>query len=253
VKTVSISLQKGGVGKTSLAVSIAAELAKEAGAACLVDADPQGNATGWIGPGGLDAELADALLKKTPVKNAIVRTETPGLSILPTAALGGRLKVFSEGQALQQPFCMKNLVREIAAAGYRFCVIDLSPGWGPIERASLIASDEVITPVMGDSFAADGLEVFADNLKRLREDMDTARPGYKRIVVNAVDGRIKQHREMLNEIKSNAGALRVYCVPVDPAFRLGQRKGITIQTLQSTKTETRIAIHELVTDIIKER
>jgi len=252
MKTISISLQKGGVGKTSLAVSIAAELAKEAGAVCLIDADPQGNATGWIGPEGLDAELADVLLKKTPAKKAIIKTETPGLSILPTAALGGHLKVFSEGPALQQPFCMKNLVKEIAASGFRFCVIDLSPGWGPIERASLIASDEVITPVMGDSFAADGLEIFADNLKRLREDMDTARPGYKRIIVNAVDGRIKQHGEMLNEIQTNAGGLRVYSVPVDPAFRLGQRKGVTIQTLQSVKPETKTAIHALAADIIKE-
>ena len=252
MKTISISLQKGGVGKTSLAVSIAAELAKEAGAVCLIDADPQGNATGWIGPEGLDAELADVLLKKTPAKKAIIKTETPGLSILPTAALGGHLKVFSEGPALQQPFCMKNLVKEIAASGFRFCVIDLSPGWGPIERASLIASDEVITPVMGDSFAADGLEIFADNLKRLREDMDTARPGYKRIIVNAVDGRIKQHGEMLSGIQANAGGLRVYSVPVDPAFRLGQRKGVTIQALQSVKPETKTVIHALAADIIKE-
>ena len=252
MKTIAISLQKGGVGKTSLAVSIAAELANMAGAVCLIDADPQGSATGWIGPDGLDAELADVLLKKSPAKNAIIKTGTPGLSILPTAGLGGHLKVFSEGAAIQQPFCMKNLAKDIAAAGFRFCVIDLSPGWGPIERASLIAADEVITPVMGDSFAADGLEIFADNLKRLREDMDTPRPGYKRVIVNAIDGRIKQHGEMLAEIKENAGSLRVYSVPVDPAFRLSQRKGVTIQSLQSTKPETKEAIRALAADIIQE-
>jgi len=112
LKTISMSLQKGGVGKTSLAVTLAAELAAQAGAVCLIDADPQGSATGWIGPEqGLDAEFADVLLKTTPVKKAIMKTNTPGLSILPTAGIGGNLKTFSEGLALQQPFCIKNLCK----------------------------------------------------------------------------------------------------------------------------------------------
>jgi len=249
-----MALQKGGVGKTSLSVSLAAELANMAGAVCLIDADPQGSATGWIGPEGLSAELADVLLKKSPVKNAIIKTETPGLSILPTAGIGGHLKDFSEGQAMQQPFCMKNLVKEIAASGFRFCVIDLSPGWGPIERASLIAADEVITPVMGDSFAIDGLEIFSHNLVTLRENMDTTRPVYKRILVNALDGRIKQHGEILTEIKEKTEktALRIYPVPVDPAFRLAQRKRVTIQALQSVKPETKTAITNLAREIIQE-
>ena len=70
--------------------------------------------------------------------------------------------------------------------------------------------------------------------------------------MNALDGRIKQHGEMLEEIKTNAGGLKVYSVPVDPAFRLGQRKGVTIQSLQTAKPETREAIRALAADILQE-
>jgi chromosome partitioning protein len=252
MKTIAVSLQKGGVGKTSIAVSLAAELAKETGAVLLIDADPQGSATGWIGPDGLDAELAEVLMKTAQPKEAVIKTGFPGLSLLPTAGLGGSLKVFAEGPALQQPFCMKNLVKEIAALGCRYAVIDLSPGWGSMERAALIAADEVITPILGDSFAADGLEIFANNLKKLREDMDSEKPAYRRIVLNAIDGRIKQHGETLKDIRANAGNLTLYTIPVDPAFRMAQRTGLTLQALAGTKPETKEAIRALALDLLKE-
>jgi chromosome partitioning protein len=92
MKTIAFSMQKGGVGKTSLSVSLAAELATKTGSVLLIDADPQGSASGWISPEELSAELSDVLFAKTELKNAIVKTGTPGLSLLPTAGLGGRIK-----------------------------------------------------------------------------------------------------------------------------------------------------------------
>lgn len=233
-------------------MSVAAELAKEAGETLLIDADPQGSASGWIGPDALDAELANVLSEQETPENAIVRTAFPRLSILPTAGLGGGLKAFSEGPALQKPFCMKNLIRHIETLGYLYTVIDLSPGWGSIERAALIASNEVITPILGDSFATDGLEIFADNLRKLRKDMDSRKPEYRRVILNAVDGRIKQHLGTLKAIRENAGSLKIYTVPVDPAFRLAQRTGLTLQALAAIKNETREAIHAVALDLIKQ-
>jgi chromosome partitioning protein len=252
MKTIAVSLQKGGVGKTSLAVSLAAELAKETGSALLIDADPQGSASGWIGPDALESELADVLMKQTAAKNAIIKTGFPGLSLLPTAGLGGQLKVFAEGQAAQDQFCMKRILKEAAALGFRFCIIDLSPGWGPIERAAITAADEVITPILGDSFAVDGLEIFAGNLDELRERLEPAgiKPAaYKRLILNAIDNRIKQHGETLAEITGRAAALKVYTVPVDPAFRLAQKTGLVIQALSGVKPETRAGIEALAKDI----
>jgi chromosome partitioning protein len=250
MKTIAVSLQKGGVGKTSLAVSLAAELASLSGSTLLVDADPQGSATGWVGPDVVDLELADVLSDRAALEKAVYKTDAPGLFLLPTAGLGGDLKAFAESQAKDDPFCMRRMVKQAAAQGYAYTVIDLSPGWGAIERAAVLAADEVLTPVLGDSFALDGLQIFADNLKTLRRRMETDRPIYNKVIVNAIDGRIKQHGEILASIKGGASAdLKIYEVPVDPAFRMAQRKHLTLQALTVVKADTKAALNAITADI----
>jgi chromosome partitioning protein len=248
----SISLQKGGTGKTSLAVSLAAELAKQTGAVVLVDADPQGNASTWIGPETVTIELADVLLGKHAAKEAITKTGFPGLSLIPTAGLGGSLRIFAEGQAIQDPLCLRRLSKDLKALGYRYIIFDLSPGWGAIERAALLASDEAITPITGDQFGIDGLEIFADNLKTLRERMETSRPTYKRIIVNALDRRIPQHTKTLEKIKADSQGFTIYTIPVDPVFRRAQSSHLTIQELTGIKDETQQGLSNLAADLTSE-
>jgi chromosome partitioning protein len=76
MKTIALSIQKGGVGKTSLAVSLAAELTRETGSVLLIDLDPQGNASNWIGPREMSAELADVLFGKVALE-AVSFTSIP--------------------------------------------------------------------------------------------------------------------------------------------------------------------------------
>jgi cellulose biosynthesis protein BcsQ len=167
MKTIAVSVQKGGVGKISLSVSLAAELATLSGATLLIDADPQGNASAWIGEETINAELADVLLDRTVLEKAIVKTGAPGLFLLPTAGFGGDLKTF-----------------------------------------------------------------------------------YNKVIVNAIDGRIRQHGEVLTAIKDNADSgLKIYEVPVDPAFRLVQRKHLTLQGLTAVKQDTRAALSAITADI----
>ena len=252
MKTIAISLQKGGVGKTSLSVSIAAELASF-GSTLLIDADPQGNTSAWVGADTINAELADVLTDKTPLKSAIVKTGLPGLFLLPSAGLGGDLKAYAESGAKDDPLFIKRLVGEVAALGYRYTVIDLSPAWGAIERAAALAADEVITPILGDSFAMDGLQIFSENLAILKKRFDTDKPVYTKIIVNAVDGRVKQHSETLEEMRKNqVDNLTIYSIPVDPAFRMAQRKHLFLQDLTTTKSETRDALSAIAADIRKE-
>ncbi|GHU46476.1 hypothetical protein FACS1894200_00100 [Spirochaetia bacterium] len=97
-------------------------------------------------PDTIGAELADVLFEKTDVKNTVAKTHQSGLFILPSFGLGGELNVFAEAQASQKHNCMKKVIREIAALGCRFCIIDMHPDFGPLERAALIASDEVLVP-----------------------------------------------------------------------------------------------------------
>jgi chromosome partitioning protein len=113
MKTIAIGLQKGGTGKTTLAAELAGY-----GQTTLIDADPQGNASAWVGPDSLSAELAGVLFEHYPLEQAITSTETTGIALLPSAGLGGELKMFIETTATSEPFCMQGLLEKIAAHGY---------------------------------------------------------------------------------------------------------------------------------------
>lgn len=253
MKTIAIALQKGGTGKTVLSVSLAAALARQhPGQVLLIDCDPQGNSTEWTYTADLPAELASVLLGKCAVPDAILASAVPGLSLLPTAGLGGELKVWDEGAGNRKPFAMREVIKAATEMGFRFCILDLSPGFGAIERAALVASDEVITPIMPDPFGISGLEIFAGNLKGLRRDLESRKPEYRRIVINAVDHRIKQHGEITATVRTSAAGFRLYLFPVDQVFRKAQSGHTSVFDTGGAKKETITELERLTAEIEEE-
>jgi chromosome partitioning protein len=253
MKTIAIALQKGGTGKTVHSVSLAAALAQKApGKVVLVDCDPQGNSSEWTAPQPIKAELATVLLEKIKLKDAIVTSTFPGLSVLPTAGLGGELKVWDEGTGSRKPFAMREVINGIAALGVHYCILDLSPGFGAIERASLVAADEVITPIMPDPFGISGLEIFTTNLAELRKDLDTVKPAYRRIIINAVDNRIKQHGELLESIKTGAPDFQVYVFPVDQVYRRAETDQQSLFQMGTAKKETLTELERLASAVMED-
>jgi chromosome partitioning protein len=256
MKTIAVGIQKGGTGKTTMAVSLAAELAKH-GNTVLVDADPQGNSTSWLDRSdeNLAGELAGVFTGKLDARAAILPTAAEGLFLLPTAGLGGELKnyVFSETE-IKQLANFKNLIRELARQGYSYCVVDLSPAFGYMERAAYITADEVITPIMPDPFGLEGLEVFSYNLANLQSSMESLGIGkigkYNRLILNAVDHRIKLHGEIIDTVKHTAKQ-KTYMVPVDQAFRRAQDAHRPIQQ-ETAKAETLEEIARLATELAGE-
>ena len=95
MKTITFAIQKGGTGKTSVSVSIAGELALSGKKTLLIDADPQGNSTGWIFP-EVEYEFADVIMGKSNLAQTIKQTDVENLYIMPTAGLGGSLRDFSQ-------------------------------------------------------------------------------------------------------------------------------------------------------------
>jgi chromosome partitioning protein len=243
-------MQKGGVGKTSLSVSLAAQLSGCTKGVLLIDADPQGSATNWIGEQNITAELSDVLFGKIDLKTAIVESSVKGLSLLQSAGLGGELNLYAKTLANQQDRCIKKVVREAAGLGYQYCIIDMSPGFGALEWAVFMACDEVITPVLPDSFAVDGLATFASNLKQFRTDKETELPVYRRILINGIDKRIAKHTEILGGIHEKAGTMLVYEFLVDPAYRKVQAAGLAVQDLTIAKKETLSELQRLAHDIM---
>jgi chromosome partitioning protein len=182
---------------------------------------------------------------------AALAQKVPGLAILPTAGLGGELKAWDEGAGGRKPFAMRKVIKGIAALGFRYCILDLSPGFGAIERAALVASDEVITPIMPDPFGISGLEIFTTNLQELRNDLDSAQPAYRRIIINAVDKRIKQHREIIATIQSTAEGFTLYTVPVDQVFRRAETEQQSVYQTGGAKKETVAELERLAENLME--
>jgi len=248
MKTVAFSMQKGGSGKTSVSVSVAAELAKQ-GDTLLVDADPQGNATAWIGPDEISKELAGVLFEEYKVEAAIVKTQTPGLWLLPSAGQGGNLKKFIERGAADSPFCIQALADEASGLGFRYMVIDLSPAFGTFERCAVIAADEVVTPVTPEQFCLDGLRIFGENLADARKKLRSGKPVYNKLVVTALNKSFKRHMGLFRMLKESVSWMKVYVIPQDQIFGNVQVLRQTVQATGAAKAETLEAIELLAKDL----
>jgi len=251
MKTVTLANMKGGTGKTSVSVTLAAELAKH-NKTLLLDFDPQANTTAWAAPDNYNPEtspdIADVLQGKAAAKAAIFPTDTDNLYLLPTVGIGGDLKNYVENAGeLQINKAIKNLIAEISRQGFKYCIIDLSPAFGKLERAALISATETITPILADRFSFDGLEAITANLEELQSLVEHPIAEYKRLIVNAMDGRIKRHAEILAKIKEESKQT-IYTLPIDQVFFRAQNQSRMIQTMDA-KPETLAEISRLAADV----
>lgn len=250
MKTITFALQKGGTGKTSVSVSTAVQLAENGRKVLLLDADPQGNATTWLGIDEMSVELADVLMKKSPVKDAIINTRVGNLSIIPTASLDSDLRLYSKTLATQQPFIIKHICREVKD-DFDFLIIDTSPAFGALEESCFLASDEAVTVLNIDEFSSDGLITFMQNIDSLKDRYDTDKPKMNKIVLNSRDLRLVQQTDYLEKIR-NATNSKLYIVPVDQGFRKAQSVHVPLQYLEGVKKETLSVISKLSSDLENE-
>ena len=247
MKTITFGIQKGGTGKTSVSVSVAAQLALDGKKTLFIDADPQGNASGWILK-ELNFELADVLFDSRKIEEVVSKTSVENLFIVPTAGLGGDLRLYGETKAAQKPYALQKLSPQIVALGFEYIVIDSSPAFGPLEKQCFLASDEVIPVLQIDIFSIDGANIFANSIKTLREDFNVDKPTVEKIVLNAKDDRLPQQKTLIDEYEKQAAKL--FLIPVDQSFKKSQGAGLFIQEYAKTKRETAEAIKKLA-DAIK--
>lgn len=247
MKKIAFSLQKGGVGKSSLSVSLAAELA-EFGRTVVVDCDPQGSSTSWILPPDteLTGELADFLNGAAPLSQTVFPTSQKNLDIVPTAGLENALKVFTETQAAVKIKCFAKLFRELEAMGYEYAVLDTSPAFGIFEKNALSECDAVVAPVMADYFGVDGIQIFSQKLRELHDDRDTEKPEFAAVIENMIDRRLSENMKYEKELDGCLkGAVDVYKVPTDQVFKKAQSHHRTIQSEGGAKKETLEAFRKL--------
>ena len=225
-KTISFHLQKGGVGKTTISGTLACQSAMNGFTTLLVDVDPQGNASSWFYDGELQYELSDVLQGKCFITEAIVEIPTiPNLFLLPTFGIGGGLKQYAETKIADEPYVLQDLVRELSGSFERI-ILDLSPGLGKLERSALIASDEIITPMTPEVFSLDGLEIFIDELEKIKKNLRSP-VRHEKIIINSFDERIRQHKDIYEA--AMMGSFEVFKIPVDPVFRKSQERSVAPQ------------------------
>ncbi|MCH3916573.1 MAG: ParA family protein [Spirochaetia bacterium] len=249
-KTIAFHLQKGGVGKTTISGTLACQSAMSGIPTLLIDVDPQGNASSWFLREAPDWELSDVVQGKCFPMDAVVPVQqVQNLSILPTFGIGGSLKPYSETKLADEPYVIQDLVKELGK-NFERIILDLSPGLGRLERSALIAADEVITPMTPETFSLDGLEIFIDELAKLKKNF-RSNILHDKVVINSYDNRIKQHRDIYEA--ACKGDFTVYQIPVDPIFRKAQEEKTAPQLLKENgkgmKDRTRETFLEMEKEI----
>ena len=168
-KVIAVSNQKGGVGKTTTAINLAASLAGQGLRVLLVDSDPQGNSTSGLGVEKRSGAvtLYDALVAGTPVESAIQATETPGLDLLPADKnlVASNLDLVD---LTDREFRLKRAL-EAVRSKYSYILIDCPPALDLLTLNALVAADSVLIPIQCEFFALEGISQLMETIDRVKE------------------------------------------------------------------------------------
>jgi len=221
-KIVAITNQKGGVGKTTTAINLAASLAVAEKRVLLVDLDPQGNTTGGLG------FKTGENIRRHHIYHVLIEGLNPREVILPTEL--GFLDVIPSGNDLagaelelvgleQREFLLRQALRSLAD-DYHYIFIDCPPSLGLLTVNALTAADSVLVPIQGEYFAMEGLTELTRTLQRIRSSLNPALD-YEGILLTMLDERTLLTRQVTGEIRDYFGD-KVFRTVIPRNVRLGE-------------------------------
>jgi chromosome partitioning protein len=241
MRTIAVANQKGGCGKTTTAVNLAAAFATRGYRVLLVDLDPQGNATLGLGykPGGLSATLYDAMTRHhVPLTDILLPTNIRHLHLAPSNVLLAGVELELRG-VLGKELVLGELLRHVQQM-YDLCVVDCSPSLGILSINALVASTDVIAPVQVHYYALEGLQRLLDTIRLLRNRFCPCAVQPLGLLLTFVDDRTLLSRQLQQGMRRTFGSL-VFDTVIHTAIALAEAPSLqhTILTYAPDSRATR--------------
>jgi chromosome partitioning protein len=245
---VAIVNQKGGVGKSTTAINLAAYLAEKGQRILVVDMDPQGNATSGLGvtpdSGGC---MYDVLLEGRPLQDVAVGTRVEGLEVAPATInlVGAEVELVS---SLAREFKLKRALEKLPPDSYDMVLLDCPPSLDLLTLNALTAADEVLIPIQCEYYALEGLTQLMQSIRMVREELN---PGLKvgGVLLTMFDPRTNLAHQVADEVRSFFGD-RVFRTIVPRNVRLSEAPSfglpVALYAPRSTGAEAYAAVAEEV-------